>query len=251
MKKLTFRPPSNYHINSRKRFAGNVNINTENLKRAYDFAYEMCFGEGHHRSKRTGGQLQRRGGEKFCNTFQGKLAEIVLYDFFTANKVKCTEVDFRIMGEREWDDSDFTVNKKQINVKSAAYFSNLLLLEQKDWDRNGLYIPNLESRRTSSYDFFLLIRIKPDIKKILKQHQLFYSDRVDHKLLQGVIIREKWSYDFPGFITKQEFVKQVIEEAHILPQNSLLNGNVKMDASNYYVQTGDMHPIDEIIHQLI
>ncbi len=250
MRKLTFIPPRTYQINARKRFVETLNVNADSLMQAYDFAYQMCFGDGHHRSTRTGGQSQRRNGEKFCNTFQGKLAEIVLYNFFVENNIECTEVDFRIMGEREWDDSDLIINKKRLNVKSAAYFSNLLLLEQNDWNMSGHYIPNMESERSSKYDFFLLVRIKPDIKGILKENRLLYSDTVNHKLLQELIISKKWFYDFPGFITQQEFVEHVIGIEQILPQNARLNGKVPMDASNYYVQAGDLHPISEIIQQL-
>ena len=30
----------------------------------------------------------------------------------------------------------------------------------------------------------------------------------------------------------------MIEEEYILPQNSILNGKTKMDATNYYLQSG-------------
>ncbi|MBE8715263.1 hypothetical protein [Sphingobacterium hungaricum] len=68
-----------YRITHRKEFA-TVQTTEEQLLQAIDFAYQMIYGKGHHRSHRTGGKISRKRGEKFCNTFQGKLAEIVLVD---------------------------------------------------------------------------------------------------------------------------------------------------------------------------
>lgn len=67
----------NYMINRKRVFASHA-VNPGILKSVVDFAYDMCFGQGHHRAYRTGGTLIRHAGEKFCNTFQGKLAEVCL-----------------------------------------------------------------------------------------------------------------------------------------------------------------------------
>ncbi len=55
----------------------------------------------------------------------------------------------------------------------------------------------------------------------------------------------KWEYDIPGFIYHSELVK-LIQEKRIIPQNAILNGTTRMDAENYYFQTGNMHPIVEL-----
>tara|TARA_B100001123_G_C14450701_1_gene686441 strand:+ start:71 stop:202 length:132 start_codon:yes stop_codon:yes gene_type:complete len=39
----------------------------------------------------------------------------------------------------------------------------------------------------------------------------------------------------------------LINHHAILPQNSLLNGKIPMDAENYYVQSGDMYPYKELL----
>jgi hypothetical protein len=36
----------------------------------------------------------------------------------------------------------------------------------------------------------------------------------------------------------------VIKNEHIIKQGSILNGSTKIDADNYYVQTGDMRNIE-------
>lgn len=249
MRKLVFETPDIYHIDSKKKFESNK-LPSESLEKTFDFAYEMCFGSGHHRSYRTGGQYSRKNGEKFSNTFQGKLSEVVLYDYLIRNDIKSSNVDYRVMGKGKWDDSDFIVNGKHLNVKSAAFFANLLLLEKEDWNSEGHYLPNKEINRPYLYDYFILVRIKPDIKKLLKNEHLFYSDHIEKERLWQLISNEEWSYDIPGFITHKELKDDVILTEHILPKNALLNASMKMDAANYYVQTGDLHPIDKLIEHL-
>ena len=45
------------------------------------------------------------------------------------------------------------------------------------------------------------------------------------------------SLEVVGYISNEDLVK-IIEEDYTLPQNSTLNGRTKMDASNYYIQSG-------------
>lgn len=247
--KLTFNPnDKSYTINRKKLFNGLL-IQSTDLRKAFDFAYEMCFGEGHHRNHRTGGQYGRKNGELFCNTFQGKLAEIVLYNFFILNGIECTEPDFGIYDESVWDDTDLTVKGKKINVKSAAFFSNLLLLETKDWNSLGQYLPNLNAGTTSNYDYFILVRIQPDVKKLLRDNRLYYSNEVSKDNLEQIIFKETWKYDIAGYISNEELI-QAISNRDVIPQNSLLNGKIPMDAENFYIQSGDMKYIKELIKSI-
>ncbi len=55
-----------------------------------------------------------------------------------------------------------------------------------------------------------------------------------------------WRFDIAGWL-KREDLKDSIINGNILPQNSMLNGTVKMDAENYYVQAGDMLTGDELV----
>jgi len=214
-----------------------------------DFSYNMVFGSGFHRGYRTGGQHLRKKGELFCNTFQGKLAEIVVYNLLKKENINCGNIDFSIHGEGIWDDSDLIVHGKSINIKSAAHFSNLLLLETKNWDHLGRYVPNLNTKANSKYDYFILVRIEPDIKKIFKDESIMFSNEIGRDKIEGLILKQNWNYDIVGYINHDQLLK-IIQEKYILPQNALLNGKVKMDAENYYMQAGDMTAISFLIEEL-
>lgn len=247
--KLHFTAPSTYNITSKKAFVGQA-IAPEYLGASFDFAFNMSFGNaGHHRDHRTGGHLKRKNGEIFINAFQGKVAEFAFYDWLK-NKGIITEMpDLSLTGEGVWDDSDFTVNGKKISIKSAAYFSNLMLLETQDWDNNANYIPNIDTKN-ANYDYFVLIRIKIDGKQLMKDKKIYHEDAIDYKSLKGIIATEPWSADFTGFATKSD-LQFIIENKHIIPQGGLLNGKMQMDASNYYLQSGDLINIEELVTLLV
>jgi hypothetical protein len=238
-----------YNVNNKKQFNG-IPINEADLKNVLNFAHEMCFGNGHHRSKRTGGQYGRKNGEKFCNTFQGKLAEVVLYSFFKSKSINCKKPDFGIYGERIWDDSDLEINDKKINVKSAASQSNLLLLETKDWTSKGEYIPNLTNGLTNLYDYFILVRIHPDIKKLFRSNKLMFNNEIPKNVIEELIFASTWTYDIAGYCTNNDLVLAIANN-NILPQNSILNEYTKMDAENYYIQCGNMKDVKDLVTAFI
>lgn len=136
--------------------------------------------------------------------------------------------------------------EKKIAIKSTKFFGNLLLLETKDWDENGRYIPNIDSN-CSEYDYFVLIRVRPECSNIMKRNRWYYTNHLDYEVLWPAITNETWSANLVGFITRDELIKSVIKTKQILPQNANLNGTTKMDADNYYVQAGDMNSISELI----
>lgn len=246
--KLELKNNNEYYINRGNVFKG-IEIDKNQFIKAFDFAYEMCFGTGHHRNHRSGGQINRKSGELFCNTFQGKLSEIVLYTSFLNKGVNITEPDFTVSGKGIWDDVDLIINNKKINVKSAAFFSNLLLLETKDWNEKGEYLPNINISSSSNYDYFILVRIKPDIKNILTSNRLFYSNDIEKETLLNLIIDKQWFYDIAGSCSS-DTIRYIIKNNYILPQNSLLNGKTKMDAENYYIQSGDLKNIDLLLDNI-
>lgn len=241
---------NNYFVNNKKPFTGTL-IPREAIAAVRDFAYEMCFGEGHHRNCRTGGQYTRKAGEKFCNTFQGKLAEAVLYNYFKSQGLEVKEPDFGIYKEGIWDDSDLEIHGRKINVKSAAFISNLLLLETKDWNTKGQYIPNLSLNNgsTAEYDYFVLVRIEPDIKKIFKEKRLLFSDTIDAKIIEDLLFTADWYFDIAGYCTTTALISAIANDC-ILPQNAMLNKFTKMDAGNYYIQSGDLGRIEDLVQKL-
>ncbi len=53
------------------------------------------------------------------------------------------------------------------------------------------------------------------------------------KILKAVSV----TLEVVGYVSNDSLVK-MIEEGYILPQNSTINGKTRMDASNYYLQSG-------------
>ena len=238
-----------YNINAKKPYYGN-SVSADDFSRAFEFAYEMAFGSGHHKCYRAGGNLHRRAGEIFCNTFQGKLAELGLYESLLYQGIICDEPDFGVYGFGEWDSFDLKANGRTISVKSAAFFSNLLLNEASVYDRDGNYTPNLKSGKPGSYDYYALVRVSPDVKSLFRRERLLYEDRIEKDRILELLNREPaWTYDVTGWIEHREFV-EAIREMRIIPKGSLLNGRIQMDADNYYVQSGDMHPLPELTERL-
>lgn len=133
-----------------------------------------------------------------------------------------------------------------VAIKSTKSFGNLLLLETKDWDVQGRYIPNI-GNGISEYDFFVLIRIEPDGTSILKEQRMFYSDYAEIQPLHECLSRYTWKANLAGYITRIELIEDIIDGDMVLPKNSILNGRTRMDAENYYVQAGDLHPMSELI----
>jgi hypothetical protein len=196
-----------FYVSNPKEFAG-ATISKEDIQKAIDFSYEMCFGQGHHRDCRTGGQYGRKSGEKFCNTFQGKLAEIVLHNFFKLNGLILKGPDFGVFGKGIWDDCDLEIRGKKINVKSVASQSNLLLLETKDWNEKGQYIPNLLANNgtTIAYDYFILVRIQPDIKKLFSGQRYLYSNEIEKKDIEELIYKSNWNFDIAGYCNHEQLI---------------------------------------------
>lgn len=221
---------------------------TETIKTVFDFAFDMTFGDkGEHRNHRTGGTIQRKKGEIFANTFQGKLAECAACNLFY--KIDPSVMpDFSISKLGVWDSVDVVVNGKKIAVKSTKSFGNLLLLEQHDWDERGQYIPNQESG-SATYDYFLLIRIKPFCEDVMRGHRWLYANEVDRESLWTEIQKNTWTYDYAGYISL-EHLRYLIRNSFVIHKGDLLNGGTRIDADNYYVQAGDMPSVEKLLLEL-
>jgi hypothetical protein len=238
-----------YFINSRRTFNPLINFDENIVKMVFDFAFDMTFGKvGEHRAYRSGGQYNRKNGQLFINTFQGKLAEFGIYNFFINNGFKnMDKPDLSKWELGKWDETDIILNSLKISIKSTKHFGNLLLLETKDWNEEGHYIPNLNSTASKS-DLFILTRVSPDGESIMKRERLYFSNTINEgkEYLYKIISSENWEFDIAGFIDFDK-LKYLISNKYILPQNSLLNGKIKMDAENYYIQSGDMSTSEDLI----
>lgn len=233
-----------YRITHTKQYSPYPALRYSTVQNAYDFAFNMTFGKrGEHRDHRSGGVHSRKNGEIFKDTFQGKLSECALYNILY-KKYKITLPSFDVWGLGEWDVEDFMMGQYRASVKSTKSYGNLLLLECADFDEQGVYIPNKE-KNGGLYDFFILVRVKPSCEDLMKKNRILYSEEADYNKLKDIIISEEWTYDVPGYITREDLI-WIINKRHIIPRGSMLNGRTRIDADNYYIQTGDLRDITSI-----
>lgn len=241
---------NNYYVKNKKVFLAYATMEEKDKIDCFNFAYDMSYGEkGAHRDYRNGGVIHRTKGQIFINTFQGKMAEFALYRYLEAHQIVVEKPDTETYELGKWDSYDLNCQGKHLSVKSTKSYGDLLLLETKDWNDDGEYVPNL-FRGTSKYDYTVLVRFRPDGEGLMKQHHLLYQKEYEitsniRQILIDKIYSQNWEYDFPGFIYYSELVR-LIREKRIIPQNAMLNGKKKMDAENYYFQTGNMHSMMEI-----
>ncbi|MCT4139365.1 hypothetical protein HZP65_01265 [Elizabethkingia anophelis] len=226
-----------YHINKKVPFIGSI-IKKESINIAFEFAFNMVYGGGFHREHRSGGNIQRNPIEVLANTFQGKLAELVLNDKLLSYEILTSGVDLKVLGKGLWDHGDIIANGKTINVKSMAFFSNLFLLESKDWDKEGNYIPDIEK---ITYDYFVGVRIKPNIK------ELFSKDSTKQIMLD-LLNDQVFYFDIPGVLSLIT-LKEIINRDYLIKKGDKLN-HTTMDADNYYIQCGDLFPFTKLIKEL-
>lgn len=237
-----------YYVTKKTSYQSNGTLKPQTVKLVFDFAYKMAFtDEGAHRRNRSGGSHKRRNAEIFANAFQGKIVECAACNLlFRLDQSICPDFSTHPLGE--WDTVDLTVNGKEIAVKSTKHYGQLLLLETKDWNSNGQYVPNI-GNGVSSYDYIILIRLKPSCEDILRKHRLLYLDSINRDELFQLVSGQAWSYNYTGYITNADLL-QVVRERYILPQGALLNGSTQMDAENYYVQAGDLRNVSSLLTQM-
>jgi hypothetical protein len=121
--------------------------------------------------------------------------------------------------------------------------------ETKDWNEKGEYIPNIGTEKSCTYDYFVFVRIEPDGKKIMTSNKLFYTDSIDENMLWNLINSEEWKYDIAGYVEHNDLV-YAINNNFIIPQGAMLNKWTKMDAENYYIQSGDMRDFQQLVISL-
>ena len=234
---------NNYTITSKKAFMKMGVISQALVEKSFEFAYAMSFGrQGAHRDHRSGGTARRKPGEIFRDAFQGKIAECAIYEQMIREGLDVTEPTFDTWDHGVWDDEDFIINGKRVSVKSTKRFGNLVLLEKADYASDGTYIPNINKEGHGSYDAVILVRMDPLVEEILRQNRLLYSYEVDKELLSSLIYSRQWSFDIPGYITREDFVN-IINSGFVIPKHATLNGRTVIDANNYYIQVGDMREI--------
>jgi hypothetical protein len=237
-----------YRVSRRANFKKIGCFKTTTVSSVIDFAFDMTFGnKGEHRHSRSGGTLSRGNLEIFTNTFQGKLSEFALANVLYKHK-DFIQPNLSTFGLGIWEDADFQLGENAIAVKSTKSYGNLILLESKDWDIKGKYLASVSEPR--AYSHIVLVRINPDAEELLRNFQPDMKLNVVLADLRTLILAHEWEYDIPGYITTADLV-DVIRNNLKIPRGALLNGVVKMDAENYYVQAGDLRPTGELMAEFM
>lgn len=232
------REGDSYYTTRKVQYHADRSFKVETVETVFDFAYQMTFGKlGAHRDHRSGGTHSRQNGEIFANTFQGKLAECAVSNLFYLLGYDVSP-DFATYDLGIWDSVDLSVAGHEISIKSTKSFGQLLLLETKDWDQNGIYIPNKDNG-TGVYDIIIFVRLDPSCEDVLRDARLLNQNVANYDLLKHLLVARQWSYQCVGYITRDD-LRYIIENEYVIPRNAMLNGRVRMDADNYYVQAGDM-----------
>ncbi|EIJ81807.1 hypothetical protein PB1_02670 [Bacillus methanolicus PB1] len=240
-----------HRFTSKRKFDSLGKIEKQYLNASYKFAYRMSFTEeGHHRRNRSGGNEKRKQVQIFCDAFNGKLGEFAVYQYFLSKGIQLNYPDVNIMGEGEWDSYDFNINGIKIGVKTTKQKGQLLLLETKDWNNKGQYIPNLKKGH-GDYDYIILVRIDSNIIEDLKKQKLYYKDNIGKKKLAEIVKKSSYNFDIAGYVDKNMLINAITNKFIIKQDDYLQSESTKMDAENYYIQAGDMYHINSLMKHLL
>lgn len=260
----------------------------EEILNVFNFAFES---KDKHKNYRSGGSIKRNEIQLFFNIFLGKLGEIATYNSLIKNNIELdNDIDFTIRELGEWDDYDLkTKNGKILSVKSSKHFSNMMLLETKNWNKKSELIYNLNTDKSYIYDFHLYSRVVPlkifkNIKYIYPKgyflDDFIYTNNIELKeQLYKHIMSFQWAFE-DSFIIDNIFFKKIINMNYILEANNYIvfdtnvfinlskkthsleeinkykencfknNQKFKLDASNYYFPLKYMFKIKDYKNNL-
>ena len=228
-------------ITSKRPFRPEISLEKSDVRKILNFAWEMTWGQsGEHRPNRSGGSQYRSNAMRFKDVVEGKCGEFAVRNFLIQQGNDPSEVDLEVYSRGVWDDVDLTLNGKAINVKTTKHFSNLLLLEYKDYSVDGNYLGHTDSSK--KYDIFFCARMRSSIQEYFRSEGLNGQEFSSFKEFEGhfnALSRMNWELDLPGF-APLDLLKQAIQEKHIIARGEYLNGRTRMDATNIYIQSGDL-----------
>lgn len=220
------RDNNNYHIFKKKAFDGRRKFKDDHIRAAFKYAAGVADGDK----------------EAFIKAFQGKMSTYGCYDYLSeegigVNLAQVADTPHAYACQAQG---------KHLGVLSTIYYGNLLLLETKDWNKKGQYVPNLVLGH-DPYDYLVLVRLKPSLDNILRKNPSYFEGDI-HDLLDK-LLEEQWAYDFLGYVSRED-LKYIIKEKLILPRHGMLNGKTKMDTDYYYVQGNNMRPMEALLRAL-
>ncbi|MCQ2978415.1 MAG: hypothetical protein MJ245_01300 [Clostridia bacterium] len=211
------------------------------------FAYDMTYGKkGAHREN------NRAMDTIFANAYQGKLAEFAIYDYLNSYGVDCSKPDIRALGRGYWDSGDLYSGNEIISVKSSVSYMNFLRLKFDDYDEQGRYRYGYGKYKED--DYIAYARVLPNINRTIKDNSFEISDLIRRDALtvndlERLVAEETWKCDLTGFITRDEFRKEIIEEDLVVEKGDKVD-NLTMFDKYYYAQAGDLSDMDDLLCEL-
>jgi hypothetical protein len=220
-----------YSANSKRDYKPKMDV-TEYVKDCVEWAYNNNWGKGHLKSE------GRDKSTKFKNALTGKFGEFGLYRHFINLGYTLPAPDLTIMPEGQWDDGDLFWEGKKISVKTTAHWKNLLLLKKEEWDSNGGYFYGKDGI-DYSYKAFFLCRLSPDLESVLEK--IKGDDDPGINKIYDLLEQVKFTMDFPGFITINDF-RSIISNEIYIPEKGKIGSN-EFKKAMYYCQSGDLRDI--------
>lgn len=216
----------------------NVEIGSELLRSCFEYAFSIA-NEDKQREYRSGGLAKRNKLQIFWDAFRGKVAECHAKVFYEYRGCRVSDIDFNIYDRGVWDQYDLIINDKIVSIKSSKHFSQLLMLETKDWI-NGKYSGDVYDEDYTP-DYFMFIRTRINVPEELEK-----GDDLNKKNLWQVIQKLTITAEISGLLPFIHFIDQVIKFKYIIKQNdifkaSLNSSGVRMDADNYYVKISELN----------
>lgn len=222
----SFRNPKS----DRKEFKPDKKLKAESILKCLNFATEMAYGDGHHKSQSFGGNTyNRNSAEIFINTFQGKLAELAVYNQLSNLGLRPDKLpEFEVWGKGKWEDCDFTLKNETVrcSVKSTKFFGNLLLLEKDRYNEKGEFLET-EDLKPRHYDYTFLVRVAgvkdSDPKTYLKSNEI--------------------DVEVTGYLSHEKFL-QLISEKQFISKGTIVGTPLIVD--NYYIFAKDLTEIRDL-----
>ena len=235
-------------------------ISKESVNLSLDFAYKMAVGK-FHRETRSGGTEKRTPMKIFLDAASGKLGEFAVKNFLInyGDGWTFSEPDISVYKRGVWDKGDGIISKEgssislNVAIKSIKHFSNLMLLETKDWktDLNGaFYIPSSKDIEPEYPDLVILVKIKETPRSIFEYSGEIERENPTQKDLE-LLKSKTYKYDVCGAITNEELAF-LIDNKYIVLRGSVLVSK-KMptfDAENFYAQDKDMDPLIPLLKKI-
>ncbi len=238
-----------YEFPYKKPFSPMARLNPTIIKEVFRFSYAKTF-----ENKRVCSLQEDHDckiSENFAILSQRKLAEFSFWKYLTLHHIPLDKPNLKSNEQEKIHSNDFTFKFRNLAIKSAAATEQALLLATKDWNKKGLYIPHIGTSH-ESYNYFVLVRLNHSIVQLMKDYRHFNCSNLDKDQLYRLIMSQTYTYDIPGFITKQDLIDAINNECFI-PEGVYLDDNKetsKMVLSYYYFQAGNLQPIQKLIANL-